>query len=214
MRSHNRYQTSNLTLVTNNLLWITVLLWLTACSDAPTLPKLQADAVILAYGDSLTYGTGADRSESYPAMLATLTGRKVINAGVPGEVSQRGLERLPGLLKQHQPDLLILCHGGNDLLKKNSLDQTAENIRKMVQLAQQQKIPVILLGVPQPGLFLKSADLYRDVADATGVPLIEDLLARILGDASLKSDPIHPNREGYLQIAEHITAFMKRNGAI
>lgn len=86
---------------------------LSACGDdAPSISKLASDAVILAFGDSLTHGNGAKENESYPAVLQELTGRKVINAGISGEESEPGLNRLPGLLEQHKPQLLILCHGG------------------------------------------------------------------------------------------------------
>ena len=87
-----------------------------ACSKTPQMTKLSPDATILAFGDSLTFGTGAGESESYPAVLNRLTGKKVVNAGVPGEVSSTGILRLPELLDRDHPALVILCHGGNDLL--------------------------------------------------------------------------------------------------
>jgi len=90
---------------------------LAACSSQPQLPKLTPDAAILAFGDSLTYGSGADRGESYPAVLSRLSGLEVINAGVPGEVTSQGVMRLPDLLDEHLPQLLFLCHGGNDLIQ-------------------------------------------------------------------------------------------------
>ena len=130
---------------------------LSACGDdAPSISKLASDAVILAFGDSLTHGNGAKENESYPAVLQELTGRKVINAGISGEESEPGLNRLPGLLEQHKPQLLILCHGGNDLLRKKDINKMESNIRNMIQLAKDKNIPVVMLGVPKPGLFLSS----------------------------------------------------------
>ena len=108
---------------TTYLYMLLMLIGLTGCSSDLELPPLNNDAVILSFGDSLTSGTGANKAESYPAYLEQLISRKVINAGVPGELSERGLKRLPALLEEHQPDLLILCHGGNDLLRKKDLAQ-------------------------------------------------------------------------------------------
>lgn len=187
---------------------------LTACGDKPRLPRLSDNAVILAYGDSLTYGTGAARSESYPAVLQRLSGHRVINAGIHGEITRTGLERLPAQLHKYHPGLLILCHGGNDFLQKRDPVQVANNILRMVELARRRNIPVILLGVPKPGLFLRSADMYKEIADATGALLIDDLIPDVLGDASLKSDPVHPNRDGYRIMAEEILAVLKQNGAL
>ena len=185
------------------------------CSEAPPeLKPLAKDAVILAFGDSLTYGTGADPSESYPTLLQTLTGREVINAGVPGELSEQGLNRLPGLLDKHQPALLILCHAGNDLLRKKDIDAAASNLIAMINLARAKNIDVLLLGVPKPGLFLSTADLYLQVASATQVPLADDLLPEILADNELKSDPVHPNDKGYKQMAEKIYQQLQRLKAI
>ena len=103
-----------------------LILLLQACGETLLTP-VPEQGVILAFGDSITYGTGARDYQSYPAVLAERTGRRVVNAGVPGEETDRGLRRLPGLLDRHRPALLILCHGGNDILRKRDPTRTAEN---------------------------------------------------------------------------------------
>ena len=197
------------------LLLILVLL-LTACSDSkPRLPLLSSDAVILAFGDSLTFGSGADKEESYPAMLAQLTGLTVINAGVPGEVTAEGLRRLPALLDRYQPELLLLCHGGNDLLRKINTVMTRGNIEAMIAKADQRNIPTLLIGVPQPALmFLEAAPLYDDIAEQQGLVYQGEVLPEVEADNSLKSDRIHPNAEGYRQIADAINQLLRESGAL
>lgn len=200
--------------------WGTVLLLLiisftvTSCGSSGELPRLSTDAVILSFGDSLTRGKGAEDHQSYPAILQNLTNRKVINAGDSGEISEDGLNRLPSLLDQHTPDLLILCHGGNDILQKKDLNLMGENIRKMISLAAERNIPVVLLGVPRPGLFLSSAEIYSEIAESTGVIFIEDLIADVLSDKALKYDIAHPNQYGYEKIAKSIYATLQDHGAI
>lgn len=187
---------------------------LIACSDRPQLPALGNDAVIVAFGDSLTHGYGAKDSDSYPAVLEKLSGRTVINAGVTGEESLQGLVRLPEVLENYQPDLLILCHGGNDILRKRDLQMMANNLREMIRLANQQKIPVIMLGIPKPGLLLSSLPVYKEIADSTGVLFIDDLIPEVLSDRKLKSDAVHPNEEGYHKIAQEIYKILQEAGAI
>ncbi len=116
------------------LLIVVAVVLLTACSKTAQLPLLASDATILAFGDSLTAGTGAGDAESYPAVLSSLTGRKVINAGVPGEVSASGVQRLPKLLDRERPALLILCHGGNDMLGHADHQLIADNLRSMIRM--------------------------------------------------------------------------------
>src|SRR5258706_1712195 len=126
---------------------------LAACGGGqPKLPPLAPDAVVLAFGDSLTFGTGANPSENYPARLEALIGRKVVAAGVPGEVSAEGLARLPSALEQAKPQLVIICHGGNHPLRKLHEAQAANNIPPTGRLPGSQGAPGMLIGVPKPGL--------------------------------------------------------------
>jgi len=188
---------------------------LAGCADQPPpLSPLPRDAVILAFGDSLTRGTGAGSAASYPAVLGDLTGRTVVNAGIPGELSAAGLTRLPGVLESTNPQLMILCHGGNDMLRKHSLGQLATNLRAMITLARQRGVEVVLVGVPAPGLLLGTAAIYRDIAASMDVPLEDDVLADVLGDAGLKSDPIHPNAAGYRVVAEAVYALLRAAAAL
>ena len=193
--------------------WISLLL-ISGCSEELKLPRLSSDAVILAFGDSLTYGNGARDGESYPAVLAKLTGRIVINAGVSGEESSQGLERLPALLEKHRPQLLILCHGGNDILRKKDKNKMEANVRQMIRMAQIKNIPVVLLSVPKPGLFLSPAEVYGEIAESMGVVFIKDLIPEVLRNNALKSDTVHPNKEGYRVMAEHIYGVLQKVGAI
>ena len=197
------------------LLLSIVILITSGCGEKTTpLPSLANGSVILAFGDSLTYGYNANRSESYPAKLEVLTGLSVINAGVSGEVSEQGLKRLPKALDEYHPQLMILCHGGNDLLHKKDLKEMESNIRSMIQLSLDRGIPVILLGVPKPGIFLSSFDVYEKIANSMDIIFIEDLISDILGDKSLKSDSIHPNKKGYNVMAEEIYSLLLDKGAI
>jgi lysophospholipase L1-like esterase len=189
-------------------------LLLAACSSQPPLPKLPPDAVILAFGDSLTYGSGAGRDESYPTALSRLTGLEVINAGVPGEVSSQGVERLPGLLDEHLPQLMILCHGGNDMLHKQELNLLAQNLRSMIRMAHERGISVLMLAVPKPGVFMNPPVLYKEIAGEMKVPVALEIVPDILSERSLKSDTIHPNRDGYRIMAEEIFQLMKEVEAL
>ena len=192
-----------------------IIILLSGCGgETPRLAPLSADAVILAFGDSLTRGYGAAENASYPAVLSQLSGRAVINAGVSGEVSGQGLRRLPAVLEQHRPALMILCHGGNDMLRGRSMPQMEDNIRGMVELAQDQGIAVILLGVPKRGLFLSSYAAYGRIAEDMNLVFIKDLIPEILGDNALKSDAIHPNARGYRIMAETIHSALQKNGAL
>ncbi len=187
---------------------------LSACGSRISLKPLAPDAVVLAFGDSLTYGSGAEREEAYPVVLAQLIGRKVINAGVPGEVTSEGIIRLPAVLEQYHPALMILCHGGNDLLHNLGELQTADNIRAMIRLARERGTEVVLVAVPRPGLLLSPPKFYAEIAREFGLPFEGDILPAILSRGGLKSDVIHPNAEGNRKLAEAIAALFREEKAI
>lgn len=193
---------------------LVLMLFIAACSPEPRLAPLPSDATVLAFGDSLTFGIGADGSSSYPAVLEGLIARKVVNAGIPGEVTAEGLERLPELLDEVQPSLLILCLGGNDMLRKLGEKQAADNLRRMIQLSRERGVDVVIIGVPRPGIFLKAADFYKQIADELSVAYEGEILKQVLSDNSLKSDYIHPNARGYREMAEAVAGLLRKRGAI
>jgi lysophospholipase L1-like esterase len=193
--------------------WL-VLLCIGCGSDVPALARLGPDDVVLAFGDSLTFGSGVSDDESYPAVLAGLIGRKVVRDGVPGETTEQGLERLESSLEAHRPRLLLLCLGGNDLLRRVDSAQIQANLRAMVQLARDRGVQVVLIGVPEPAVFGGTAPLYRHLAAELRVPLEEETVTDVLRDNGLKSDPVHPNAAGYHRIAQALAALLRDAGAI
>ena len=191
-----------------------VILLPAGCGSDARLEPLGAGDVILAFGDSLTYGKGASRTDSYPAALGRMINRNVINAGINGELSAEGLARLPTLLREHQPGLVILTHGGNDLLRRLNLNQTADNLRAMIRLSRESGAQVVMMGVPRPGLILKPAAFYETVAAEMNVPIELDAIADVLQYPANKSDAVHPNANGYLEMAQRIRDLLEAEGAL
>jgi lysophospholipase L1-like esterase len=180
----------------------------------PKVAKLAANDVVLAFGDSLTYGTGAKPEESYPAVLAQLTGRNVVRAGVPGEQTAGGLQRLPGVLDEHQPKLVIVCLGGNDMLRKGSRQVIEANLREMLRTIKSRGIDAMLVGVPEPGLITSAPEFYEKLAKEFGIPYEGKIVTSVLYRPELKSDPIHPNADGYRKMAEAVAKLLRDAGAI
>ena len=190
---------------------------LAGCGRGPKVPgvaSLGPNDVILAFGDSLTYGTGASEAESYPAVLAQLIGRKVIRAGVPGEVTAGGLARLADVLEEHRPALVIVCLGGNDMLRKQDEASIKANLREIIKTIKAGGSSVVLVGVPKPALITDAAPFYAEIAAEFDIPYEGRVVTDVLYQRDLKSDPIHPNAKGYRKMAEAIAALLKKAGAI
>lgn len=190
----------------------TVTLLLGACSRAPKHSSLPAGSVVLAIGDSVTYGTGAAAGEDYPTQLAFITGWAIQNHGIPGDTSAGVKARIDEALAETKPALVILEIGGNDFLKRQPESETKENVRTILQRIKQAGIPVVLVSTPKfsplgavVGM-LPDSPIYVELAEEGRVPLVPSIFARVLADESLKSDPIHPNAAGYRKLAEGIAA--------
>lgn len=194
---------------------------LAACGrkKGPRARAVPAGATVLALGDSITYGTGGGGPEaSYPAVLAKLTGWSVVNAGVPGDTSTQALARLPGLLQEHQPQLVLVSIGGNDFLRKMPDADVRANVRRICQLAVQSGAQVLLVAVPRPSMLgalagsLGDHALYAELADELKLPLHADGWSKVLSDGKLRSDQIHANARGYELFARGVLATAREAG--
>lgn len=189
---------------------------LAACSrKQATAAAVPAGSSVLALGDSITFGTGADSAAAYPAQLAALTGWSVVNAGVPGNTAAQAAERLPALLAEHKPALVIVSAGGNDFLRRVPSAETETALRTSIQLARDAGAQVLLVAVPQPsigaalGAGLSDHPLYAKLADELKLPLHAKGWAKVLGDEKLRADQIHANAAGYRAFAEGLAATLR-----
>jgi len=108
---------------------------------------------------------------------------------------------------------MILCFGGNDIIKRQSVKTLKSNLIKMIRMAKVKKIAVLLISIPNLSLFgLSSLDIYKEIAEEENIPLIKGMLADMFSQPSLKSDQVHPNALGYKQIAEEIYHTLKKHG--
>ena len=188
-------------------------LLLAACGE-PGLRPLAAGETILAFGDSLTEGRGVNPAQSYPSVLASLSGHPVINGGVSGELSRAGRARLPGLLAEHRPALVILLEGGNDMLRGSGEGALKANLAAMIEAVQGSGAQVLLVAVPRKSLFADGAPLYGELAEQYGLVLDNDSLGELLRTPGLKSDAVHLNAQGYGALAERLHRLLQARGAL
>ena len=179
---------------------------------------LPAGSRMLALGDSLTAGYGVAPAEAWPALLASRTGWSVINAGISGDTSAGALARLPALMDEHRPALVLVTLGGNDMLRKVPEGETVANLGLMLAEVKARGARAVLVATPQPSVAgavfrnLSAAAFYRKVADVNGVPLVEAAIADVLSDPLMKLDPLHPNAAGHAQLAKKMFDALKSIG--
>lgn len=197
-------------------LWLSILIciFISACSNSIKFTPLPKNSAILAFGDSLTAGYGTTPENSYPSVLAQLSGHPVINAGISGETTQQGLARFSTILDQVQPKLVILMEGANDILQNKDLTQTKQNLTAMIHEAKSRNIQILLVAVPAKSLRLSSANFYPELASENKLILDDDTLAKLLRSPELKSDVVHFNQQGYHVMAERFYVLLKKHGAL
>ena len=199
---------------------VALLLALTACGGKSRETPLPSGTKVVALGDSLTAPHGVQPQEAWPMLLGQKTGWQVINGGVSGNTSADALTRLPALLEEHQPQLVLITLGGNDMLRKQPAGQTIANLERMIDMARSKGAKVVLLATPKPSLAgavfnsLSPPEFYAEIAKDKKVPLIEDAIPKVLSDTTLKGDQIHPNAAGHARLGELIHAELKKIGFV
>ena len=185
-----------------------LLLWFLWPSPKITNRDSKGTAIV-AFGDSLTAGYGANAGEDYPSHLSRRLGVPIINEGVNGDTTESAQPRLSAVLA-HNPRIVILGLGGNDYLRGVPVATTEANLRSIIRQIHAGGAMVVLLGFNFPSLGANYGKMYDRVAEEERTLLVPDMLDGILSDPSKKSDDVHPNGTGYAVMAERVSGPLKR----
>ena len=191
-----------------------------ACGKETRLSAIPPGKTVLAFGDSVTFGTGASAGEDWPSLLAQASGWRVINAGVPGDTAEAATGRIQAVLDEHQPALVILELGGNDFLRRRPQKAVKDDLRRIIQTIRQSGPQIVLIAVPELSLLSvvarkpSDAPIYSELAKEEKIPLISDVFADILAHPELCADQIHPNAKGYQQMASSLHTRLKKLGLL
>lgn len=187
----------------------------TQIATSTTPPKTTT---ILFLGDSLTEGLGVDAEQAYPHVLQKKLNHegyavKIINGGISGATSASGLNRLKWHLKKHI-DIIVLQLGANDGLRGLNISDTQKNLGDIIQLAQQRRIRIMLLGLRMPPNYGQQytddfKNMYVQLGNTYKIPTLPAFLTGVEGVATLnQADGIHPNIQGHEVIANNVYAFI------
>jgi lysophospholipase L1-like esterase len=157
---------------------------------------------IVCFGDSLTRGHGAEPKESYPAVLAGLLGREVLNRGRDGETSESALERLDSDVLAAAPSVVVITLGGNDMMQRLRIEVTVASLRKIFDRILSANAMVVFLAIHPPFVGDERMHRVKDLCRELGVLYLDSVMNGMWGDRKLMSDNIHPNAAGYRLMAE------------
>jgi len=175
---------------------------------------------VLILGDSLSAAHNIPVDQGWTQLFSTnirasFAHTSVINASISGETTFGGLQRLPELLQQHQPGHLIIELGGNDGLRGLDFEQSTQNLRRMVRLAQSQQVTVLMIGVRMPPNFgaaynQRFQQIFEQVVADTGIHYLPRFLEGIAASdpALMQSDGIHPTALAQPLLAQKVTTVM------
>lgn len=194
---------------------------LTAAAIAPghaqTAPSAQGSAprAVLVLGDSLSAEYGIKRGTGWVPLLSERISQqypkyKVVNASISGDTTSGGVARLPALLRQHAPAVVVLELGSNDALRGLSLTMTEQNLRNMAQAARQADADVVIVGMQIPPNYGRDytqrfAQLFPTVAKDEKARLVPFLMEGIATNrAMFQADGIHPNEDAQPQLLDNV----------
>lgn len=163
---------------------------------------------IIAFGDSITYGYGVNAEEAYPALLAKMWDRKVINLGTSGDTSLNALARKEDL-KDLEPSFVLIELGGNDFLKKVPREQTQKALEDLVDYVHSLGAVAVLVDTGGNGPMDTYTKINKKISKQKNTLYVKGIMNGIFTDRSLKVDQIHPNQKGHQLIAQRIDKALK-----
>ena len=195
----------------------TTLLLLLVCL---LLPARAEERTLLVIGDSISAGFGIPVQQGWVVLLQEqlqqpVPALRVQNASISGDTTQGGVTRLPALLAQHQPDLVMIELGGNDALRGTPLPLIRRNLETMIRMSREAGADVMLLGMKIPPNYgQKYADgfaaLYTSLAAEQQTLLVPFLLDQVaLQPGMMQNDGIHPNAAAQPQLRDNVMVVLK-----
>ncbi|MDQ3059856.1 MAG: arylesterase [Pseudomonadota bacterium] len=198
--------------------------WQAQAQTQAQAKSLPAVATILVVGDSLSAEYGLKRGTGWVSLLEKQLADdrkalKVVNASISGDTTSGGRSRLPALLAQHRPGVVVIELGGNDALRGLPLDMTEKNLTAMTQAAKKSGAKVLIVGMQVPpnygGAYGKSfADLFSKVARSEKVALVPFFLEGIAdaqdASANFQADRIHPNESSQARMLANVWPELKK----
>ena len=184
-------------------------------SLAATANAYSAPKTVLVVGDSLSAEYGIARGAGWVALLEQKMklekiDAKVVNASISGETTSGGKARLPALLGQHKPDLVVIELGANDGLRGLPVPSAEANLRAMIAAAQAQKARVLLVGMRMPPNYGRAYTerffgMFKTVATSTKSPLVPFMLEGVADKPALfQQDRLHPTAQAHPIILNNI----------
>ena len=163
---------------------------------------------VVAFGDSLVYGVGAETGGGFVTMLSERLGVEIVNLGRGGDTTKLGLNRIAEV-QNMKPDIVLVLLGGNDAIRRVDEDVVFQNLEQIVTTLQNDGAVVVLLGI-KGGLFGDDyARDFRKLAKERGTPHVSDVLDGLFSNTKYMSDFIHPNELGYTDIADRVEPILR-----
>lgn len=159
---------------------------------------------VICFGDSITQGFGAAAGQDYPALLRQMTRFPIVNAGIEGDTSAGALKRLKTDVLDREPLLVVIEFGANDFLTQVPVEETVKNMREIIRQVQAAGAMAAIADVSNPAIMGSLAKEYQRLARQHKAIYIPRILDGIITNPRLKSDPFHPNAEGYRIIAARV----------
>ncbi len=158
---------------------------------------------MIAFGDSLVEGVGATEGGDFVSLLSKKIGQPIINLGRAGDTTADGAARLEEF-DRYKPKVVLLLLGGNDFLRRVPLEETRQNLSRIIENIQKRGGVVLLLGVRGRLITNRANAEFETLRDKYRTAYVSDVLEGLFGNGKYMADQIHPNNAGYEIIAERI----------